>query len=257
MLDTTTQQGLYDPSFEHDACGIGFVANIKGNKSHQHISDALTVLENMEHRGACGCENNTGDGAGIMLQMPHEFFFDECISLGIHLPSYGKYGVGFLFFPKEIRLREECRDIFNRAAEKLGLEILGYRKVPVNRTDIGPTALSVEPCMEQVFIASPDHINDPEVFERKLFVLRNYATHTIQNTVKKDGIGFYLSSLSYKTIVYKGQLTSGQVRGYFPDLSDKRVVSAFGLVHSRFATNTFPSLEVGTTLPLHCPQRGN
>jgi glutamate synthase (NADPH/NADH) large chain len=244
MLDTTTQQGLYDPSFEHDACGIGFVANIKGNKSHQHISDALTVLENMEHRGACGCENNTGDGAGIMLQMPHEFFFDECISLGIHLPSYGKYGVGFLFFPKEIRLREECRDIFNRAAEKLGLEILGYRKVPVNRTDIGPTALSVEPCMEQVFIASPDHINDPEVFERKLFVLRNYATHTIQNTVKKDGIGFYLSSLSYKTIVYKGQLTSGQVRGYFPDLSDKRVVSAFGLVHSRFATNTFPSWKL-------------
>lgn len=244
MLDTTTQQGLYDPSFEHDACGIGFVANIKGNKSHQHISDALTVLENMEHRGACGCENNTGDGAGIMLQMPHEFFFDECISLGIHLPAYGKYGVGFLFFPKEIRLREECRDIFNRAAEKLGLEILGYRKVPVNRTDIGPTALSVEPCMEQVFIACPDHINDPEVFERKLFVLRNYSTHTIQNTVKKDGIGFYLSSLSYKTIVYKGQLTSMQVRGYFPDLSDKRVVSAFGLVHSRFATNTFPSWKL-------------
>lgn len=244
MLETTTNQGLYDPSFEHDACGIGFVANIKGNKSHQHISDALTVLENMEHRGACGCENNTGDGAGIMLQMPHEFFFDECINLGIHLPAYGKYGVGFLFFSKEIRVREECRDIFNRAAEKLGLEILGYRKVPVNRTDIGPTALSVEPCMEQVFIACPDHINDPEAFERKLFVLRNYATHTIQNTVTKDEVGFYLSSLSYKTIVYKGQLTSLQVRGYFPDLSDKRVVSAFGLVHSRFATNTFPSWKL-------------
>jgi glutamate synthase (NADPH/NADH) large chain len=244
MLETTTNEGLYDPSFEHDACGIGFVANIKGNKSHQHISDALTVLENMEHRGACGCENNTGDGAGIMLQMPHEFFFDECINLGIHLPAYGKYGVGFLFFSKEIRVREECRDIFNRAAEKLGLEILGYRKVPVNRTDIGPSALSVEPCMEQVFIACPDHITDPEAFERKLFVLRNYATHTIQNTVTKDEVGFYLSSLSYKTIVYKGQLTSLQVRGYFPDLSDKRVVSAFGLVHSRFATNTFPSWKL-------------
>ena len=244
MLETTTNQGLYDPSFEHDACGIGFVANIKGHKSHQHISDALTVLENMEHRGACGCENNTGDGAGIMLQMPHEFFFDECINLGIQLPAYGKYGVGFLFFSKEIRVREECRDIFNRAAEKLGLEILGYRKVPVNRTDIGPTALSVEPCMEQVFIACPDHINDPEAFERKLFVLRNYATHTIQNTVIKDEVGFYLASLSYKTIIYKGQLTSLQVRGYFPDLSDKRVVSAFGLVHSRFATNTFPSWKL-------------
>jgi glutamate synthase (NADPH/NADH) large chain len=244
MLDNKNKQGLYDPSFEHDACGIGFVANIKGNKSHQYISDALTVLENMEHRGACGCENNTGDGAGIMLQMPHEFFFDECLHLGITLPEYGRYGVGFLFFSKEISVREECRDIFNRAAEKLGLEILGYRRVPVNRTDIGPTALSVEPCMEQVFIACPDHIHDSEAFERKLFVLRNYATHTIQNSVKKDQVGFYLSSLSYKTIVYKGQLTSLQVRGYFPDLSDKRVVSAFGLVHSRFATNTFPSWKL-------------
>ncbi len=244
MLDNKNKQGLYDPSFEHDACGIGFVANIKGNKSHQYISDALTVLENMEHRGACGCENNTGDGAGIMLQMPHEFFFDECLHLGITLPEYGRYGVGFLFFSKEISVREECRDIFNRAAEKLGLEILGYRRVPVNRTDIGPTALSVEPCMEQVFIACPDHIHDSEAFERKLFVLRNYATHTIQNSVKKDQVGFYLSSLSYKTIVYKGQLTSLQVRGYFPDLNDKRVVSAFGLVHSRFATNTFPSWKL-------------
>ncbi|MES2372680.1 MAG: glutamate synthase large subunit [Bacteroidota bacterium] len=237
-------EGLYDPSFEHDACGIGFVANIKGNKSHQHIADALTVLENMEHRGACGCEVNTGDGAGIMLQVPHEFFFDECLKLGVHLPAYGKYGVGVVFFPKEIRLREECRDIFNRAAEKLGLEILSYRKVPVNKEDIGPTALSVEPCMEHVFVACPDHITNPDEFERKLFVLRNYASHTITNTVKKDEIGFYIASLSYKTLIYKGQLTSLQVRNYFPDLSDKRVVSAFGLVHSRFATNTFPSWKL-------------
>ncbi|MDQ2752480.1 MAG: hypothetical protein M3R72_05600, partial [Bacteroidota bacterium] len=126
-----TNEGLYNPEFEHDACGIGFVANIKGNKSHRIISDALTVLENMEHRGACGCENNTGDGAGIMLQMPHEFFFDECLKQGIHLPSYSRYGVGVMFFPKDIRLREECRDIFNRAADKLGLEVLTYRSVPV------------------------------------------------------------------------------------------------------------------------------
>jgi len=244
MLVSKNSQGLYDPSFEHDACGIGFVANIKGSKSHQHITDALTVLENMEHRGACGCESNTGDGAGIMIQVPHEFFFDECIKQGVHLPSFGKYGVGVIFFPKELRLREECRDIFNRSAEKLGLEILCYRKVPVNTYDIGKTALSVEPVMEQVFIACPDHITQPDEFERKLFVLRNYASHTINNTVKKDEIGFYLASLSYKTIVYKGQLTSTQVRGYFPDLSDKRVVSAFGLVHSRFATNTFPSWKL-------------
>lgn len=236
--------GLYHPSFEHDACGIGFVANIKGGKSHQIISDALTVLENMEHRGACGCENNTGDGAGIMIQMPHEFFFDECIKLGVHLPSYGKYGVGVIFFPKEIRLREECRSIFNRTAEKMGFEVLAYRKVPVNTHDIGPTALSVEPEIEQVFIACPDHISDPDAFERKLFVLRNYASHTILNTVKKDEIGFYIASLSYKTIVYKGQLTSNQVRRYFIDLGNKRMVSAFGLIHSRFATNTFPSWKL-------------
>nr|WP_241558490.1 glutamate synthase large subunit [Paracnuella aquatica] len=236
--------GLYSPAFERDSCGIGFVANIKGHKSHQHISDALTILENMEHRGACGCENNTGDGAGIMIQTPHEFFFDECVKLGVHLPSFGRYGVGVLFFPKDIRLKEECRDIFNRAAEKLGLEIIAYRKVPVNPDGIGATALSVEPEMEQVFIASPDHISNPEEFERKLFVLRNYASHLINNTVKRDNIGFYIASLSYKTVVYKGQLTSNQVRGYFPDLQNKRVVSAFGLVHSRFATNTFPSWKL-------------
>ncbi len=208
------------------------------------ISDALTVLENMEHRGACGCESNTGDGAGIMIQTPHEFFFDECIKLGVHLASFGRYGVGVYSFPREIRFREECRDIFNRTAEKLGLEILAYRKVPVNPDGIGPTALSVEPEMEQVFIACPDHISNPDEFERKLFVLRNYASHTINNTVKKDAIGFYIASLSYKTVVYKGQLISMQVRPYFPDLTNKSVVSAFGLVHSRFATNTFPSWKL-------------
>jgi glutamate synthase (NADPH) large chain len=236
--------GLYSPSFEHDSCGIGFVANIKSSKSHQIVSDALTILENMEHRGACGCENNTGDGAGIMIQVPHEFFFDECSKLGVHLPSFGKYGIGVLFFPKDIRLKEECRDIFNRCAEKLSLEVLVYRKVPVDADTIGFTALSVEPEMEQVIVTCPDHITNPEDFERKLFLLRNYASHTINNTVKRDAVGFYIASLSYKTIVYKGQLTSKQVREYFPDLRNKRMVSAFGLVHSRFATNTFPSWKL-------------
>ena len=240
----TINRGLYRPEFEHDACGIGFVANIKGNKGHQVISDALTILENMEHRGACGCESNTGDGAGILIQTPHAFFFDECLKMGVHLPSFGRYGVGSVFFPKEARLREECRDIFSRTAEELGLEILTWRKVPVNPTDIGLTARSVEPEIEQVFVACPDHITDPMAFERKLFVLRNYATHLINNTVKKDAIGFYITSLSYKIIVYKGQLTSKQVRSYYPDLSNKKVVSALGLVHSRFATNTFPSWKL-------------
>jgi glutamate synthase (NADPH/NADH) large chain len=183
---------LYDPAFEHDACGIGFVASIKGSKSHQHIDDALTILENMEHRGACGCENNSGDGAGIIIQMPHEFFFDECIKLGIHLPPYGKYAVAVIFFPKDIRRREECRDIFNRATERLGMEILAYRKVPVNASQIGPTAMSVAPEMEQAFIACPDHLNSSDDFERKLFVLRNHATHIIQHTVKKTILVFIL-----------------------------------------------------------------
>ncbi len=236
--------GLYDSKFEHDACGIGFVANLKGNKNHQTVSDALTVLENMEHRGACGCEENTGDGAGILLQIPHEFFFEECQKLGTYLPTYGKYGVGMVFFPKEIRLREECRAIFLRAAERLGLEVLCWRKVPVNTAGIGETAFSVEPEIEQVFVARPDSIATPEEFERKLFVLRNYSTHLAKDTVPKDNIGFYIASLSHKIVVYKGQLTSHQVRQYFPDLSDKRLVSAFGLVHSRFATNTFPSWKL-------------
>jgi glutamate synthase (NADPH/NADH) large chain len=236
--------GLYRPEFEHDACGIGFVANLKGNKNHQIVSDALTILENMEHRGACGCEDNTGDGAGILIQTPHEFFFEECLKLGVHLPPFGKYGVGTVFFPREIRLREECREIFHRTAEKLGLEILTWRKIPVNPEGIGPSALSVEPEMEQVFIACPDHINDPMAFERKLFILRNHSSHIINNTVRKDSIGFYIASLSYKIVVYKGQLTSHQVRHYFSDLRNKRVVSAFGLVHSRFATNTFPSWKL-------------
>ncbi|GAA4300467.1 glutamate synthase large subunit [Compostibacter hankyongensis] len=242
MTKKTT--GLYAPEFEHDACGIGFVAHIKGCKSHQIVLDALTVLENMEHRGACGCENNTGDGAGILVQMPHEFLYEECLKLGFRLPAFGRYGVGVVFFPSEARYREACRDIIHRAAEKLGIDILGFRPVPVDNSAIGDTAKSVEPGMEQVFFACPDDITDPESFERKLFVLRSYATRTVRNTLSKGTDLFYFASLSYKTVVYKGQLTSTQVRSYFPDLTDRRMVSAFGLVHSRFATNTFPSWKL-------------
>src|SRR5436305_12797617 len=183
-----SNSGLYHPSYEHDSCGIGFVADIKGNKSFQTISDALTVLENMEHRGACGCENNTGDGAGIMIQTPHDFFIEECSTLGITLPEFGRYGVGVIFFPKENNLVEEGRRLFNKCADELNLKVLGYRKVPVNVADIGFTALSVEPNIEHVFIRCPNHIHDKEEFERKLFVLRNYATHLINKTIKKDDI---------------------------------------------------------------------
>jgi glutamate synthase (NADPH/NADH) large chain len=238
------QEGLYHPRFESDACGIGFTAHLRGWKSHQQIADALTILENMEHRGACGHEENTGDGAGILIQIPHELFLDECSKMGCHLPALGKYGVGMVFFPKDLRLREACREILNRLAEKLGLDVLAWRKVPTDPSSLGSSALSVEPTMEQVFIVRPDHITQEEEFERKLFVLRNHVTHIIQQSVGEDPVGFYMASLSARIVVYKGQLTSLQVRNYFPDLRDKRCTSAFGLVHSRFATNTFPSWKL-------------
>ena len=241
MENLNQEPGLYRKSFEHDACGIGFVAHVKGRKSHQNIADALTILENLDHRGACGAEPNTGDGAGIMIQVPHEFLFDECLRTGFSLPAYGDYGVGMLFMPKEIRAREECREIIYRTAEKLGFEVLGFRKVAVNTTDIGQTALSVEPEMEQIFVARAYDVSAGADFERKLFVLKTYITKTIYNSVKNSKQDFYIASFSSQTIVYKGQLTSFQVRSYFTELSDKRLVSAFGLVHSRFATNTTPS----------------
>lgn len=234
-------QGLYRPSFEHDACGIGFVAHVKNRKSHQIISDALTILENLDHRGATGAEPNTGDGAGLMIQVPHEFLFDECLKTGFSLPDYGDYGVGMLFLPKDIKAREECREVIYRTAEKLGLEVLGFRKVVVDATDIGNMALSVEPEIEQVFVAKPYNIVAGADFERKLFLLKTYITKTIYSTVAGSKQDFYVASFSSKTIIYKGQLTSLQVRTYFAELQDKRMVSAFGLVHSRFATNTFPS----------------
>jgi len=244
MEQIEENQGLYNSSFEHDACGIGFVAHVKGRKSQQIISDAITILENLDHRGAVGAEINTGDGAGIMIQVPHEFLYDECLKIGFSLNQSGDYGVGMLFLPKDVRAREECREIIYRVAEKLSLEVLGFRKVNTNPTDIGNMALSVEPEMEQVFIARPDSIAAGADFERKLYVLKNYLTKTILNTVKGIKGDFYIASFSSRTIVYKGQLTSLQVRTYFTELSDKRVVSAFGLVHSRFATNTFPSWKL-------------
>ncbi len=236
--------GLYHPSFEHDACGIGFVASIAGAKSINIVSDALTILENMEHRGASGSEVNSGDGAGIQIQIPHELFFEECLAKGISLPAFGRYAVGVLFFSKDVRIREACRDILNRAVIKVGLEILTYRNIPVNNATIGNTALSVEPEMEHVFITCPDHIKDQAAFERKLYVLRNYTTHAINNSMQLDAVGFYIASLSSKSIVYKGQLTSKQVRNYFNDLTNEKCMSGYALVHSRFATNTFPSWKL-------------
>lgn len=236
--------GLYQEEFEFDSCGVGFVANIKGIKSHKIVSDALTMLENMEHRGATGYEKNTGDGAGIQIQIPHELLFEEANSLRIDLPKAGEYAVGMLFFPKNKALKEECRNIFNRSAAKLGFKVLGYRLVSVNDSDLGAAAKSVEPDMEMVFIERPFDIQDEPTFERKLFVLRNYATHQIVNITTNDPCGFYIASLSVRKIVYKGQLRSLQVRDYFKDLTNPKLTSAFGMVHSRFATNTTPSWKL-------------
>jgi glutamate synthase (NADPH) large chain len=240
-VNDQSHQGLYHPSFEKDSCGVGFIAHIKGSKSHQIIADALTMLERMEHRGACGCEPNTGDGAGILIQVPHEFFSSECHKLGFKLPSFGSYGVGLVFFPRDARVREECRTVLNRQIKKMKMTLLGYRPLPTSNHQLGDSALLAEPVMEQVFIKRPDASTSPDDFERKLFILRKYSTRIISESVKGVDQQFYFSSLSYKTIAYKGMVTSGQLRPYFADLENEEVVSALAVIHSRFSTNTFPS----------------
>ena len=217
-LEDQQQQGLYDPSFEKDSCGVGFIANIKGRKSHDIVANGLTMLERMSHRGACGCEPNTGDGAGILIQIPHEFFFTECLKQNITLPSAGEYAVGLIFFPRDQKLREECRTVLNRQIKRMKMTLLGYRIVPTINKDLGETAMKAEPVMEQVFIKRPDIIDDPDEFERKLFILRMFSTRLIKESVAGVNGSFYFSSLSYKTIAYKGMLTSHQLRWYFPDL---------------------------------------
>ena len=244
MQSTDTTQGLYRPEFEHDACGTGFITYLNGHKSHQIITDALTMLENMEHRGACGCDADSGDGAGLLLQVPHWFFLEECAGLDIRLPEPGCYGVGMLFLPKNDVLQASCRDLINKAATQLGMPVLGYRPVPVNPTDIGQTALAAEPAIEQVFVGRPEGIANTEDFERKLYVLRRFIKKTLTETMGSGADDCYFTSLSCKVIIYKGMLTTYQVRGYFPDLQDERVTSAFGMVHSRFSTNTFPSWQL-------------
>jgi glutamate synthase (NADPH/NADH) large chain len=238
------QQGLYRPEFEHDSCGTGFITNINGHKSNQIVNDALTILENMEHRGACGCDPDSGDGAGILIQLPHEFLMEECSNLEISLPEPGEYGVGMLFFPKDSTLKKACRKVIASAAEKLGLHILGYRKIQVDSSVIGETARQAEPDVEQVYILRPHHITNADDFERKLYVLRRYITKTVNDTIPNAGAYFYFTSLSCKTVIYKGQLTTYQLRKYFADLGDPRVASGFAMIHSRFSTNTFPSWKL-------------
>jgi glutamate synthase (NADPH) large chain len=248
-MNEHNNKGMYVPSMEHDACGIGFVANLKGKKSHQIVQDAITMLMNMEHRGGCGCEPETGDGAGILIQNPHDFLKEECSKLGFELPEYGTYGVGMIFFPADKAVREECRYILNKHIGELGFELLGYRVVPTDNSTIGATAKSLEPWTEQVFVRHKT-ITDPAELERKIYVLKKYTIHFIGHNVEGNNGDFYCVSFSYKTMVYKGQLRTDQLPAYFPDLQDPRVKSAIALVHSRFSTNTFPKWKLAQPFKL-------
>ncbi len=240
------KQGLYDPKFEHDACGIGFVVNIKGKKSHEIVEQALTVLQNLDHRGACGCEENTGDGAGILLQIPHAFLQNACAGLGFQLPKPGQYGVGMIFLPPDRELRHQCEEMLEEIVTSEGQQVLGWRSVPTDNLYLGDTAKSCEPSIRQIFIGRDAAIHydlDDMAFERKLYVIRRRAENAIRYKDMAGGEYFYIPSLSFKTIIYKGMLTSRQVTTFYPDLSDPEVETAIAVVHSRFSTNTFPSWE--------------
>jgi glutamate synthase (ferredoxin) len=243
-----SRQGLYDPRYEHDACGVGFVVDLKHRASHDLLQKALQILLNLEHRGACGCEANTGDGAGILLQLPHRFLAQACDRAGIALPEPGAYGVAMVFLPTETDDRQRCELLFEQVIRAEGQRVLGWRDVPTDNTLLGPTARGAQPFIRQLFIGRGDpetlrlgHADDDLAFERKLYVIRR----CIENAVKRSDIGqrhmFYVPSLSFKTIIYKGMLKSSQLPVFYPDLTDPAVETALAMVHSRFSTNTFPN----------------
>lgn len=233
-------QGLYRPDFEHDSCGIGFVANLKGKASHDIIQNALTMLTCMEHRGGTGYDVDSGDGAGILVQIPHNFLVEEANKHGLTLPGVGDYGVGMLFFPQDDSQAEQCRKIFEESAKTLGLSVLGYRDVPGDNSSLGLAAKQTEPKICQAFIGKPDEMSQQE-FQRKLFVLRKYSAHQINEGTRCEKDAFYIASLSNRTIVFKGQFTTAQVQKYYLDLQNPKVESAIAMFHSRFSTNTFPA----------------
>ena len=234
--------GLYDPQFEHEACGVGFVVNIKGRRSHGIIQQALQALLNLDHRGACGCETNTGDGAGILIQTPHEFLKLAAREGRVSLPDPRAYGVGMVFLPAHRSQQAQCEKLFDEIVAEEGQRVLGWRTVPTNHAPLGKTARAGEPVMRQVFIARNDKLADDMAFERKLYVIRKRAEHAIRYSGKvAGGDFFYVASLSCKTLIYKGMLLTTQLQEYYPDLLHPAMESALALVHSRFSTNTFPS----------------
>jgi len=236
MKGLPTKQGLYDPMFEHDACGIGFIANLKLQATHQIVKDGLQILCQLEHRGGQGSDPETGDGAGIMTQLPHEFFVKACAALNITLPAKGKYGVGMLFLPQDETLRSQYEAQLEAIIEAEGQQLLGWRTVPTDATKLGKTALASQPYIRQVFIGASAEYSDSLAFERKLYVIRKQMEKVATE-------GFYAASMSSRTIVFKGLLTPGQLDAYYLDLQDPTFASVFSVVHSRFSTNTFPTWE--------------
>ncbi len=244
-MNNSTESGLYRKEFEHDACGIGFIASLKGIKSHRIVEDSIKMLIRMDHRGACGCDPNSGDGAGVLVQLPHEFFLEETSHLGFSLPSLGNYGVGMVFFPKDELLIKECKEVIERKSKKLGLRILGYRNVPVdNKAIVGADSGNAEPSIQQLFLERPAECISEIDFERKLYVFRQYVSKLLNETISGLNNKFYFASLSCRTIIYKGMLTTMQVPGYFIDLFQENFTSALAIVHSRFSTNTFPEWKL-------------
>ena len=237
------KQGLYDPQFEHDACGVGFVAHIKGVKSHRIVEQAIQVLKNLDHRGACGAEVNTGDGAGILMQMPHAFNEEVCRKARITLPAAGQYGSGIIFLPRNPTIRRQVEQKFEQVVQSEGQHVLGWRTVPTHNGMLGETARSCEPFMRQVFIQRSPEITDELDFERKLYVIRKRAYSEIRTSTLAGAEAWYVVSLSCRTIVFKGMLLTTQLDQYFTDLHNPLMESALALVHSRFSTNTFPSWD--------------
>ncbi len=235
------QHGLYDPAHEHDACGVGFVAHIKGEKSHAIVTQALKILENLDHRGAVGADKLMGDGAGILIQMPDKLYREEMAKQGVKLPPPGEYGVGMIFLPKEHASRLACEEELERAIKLEGQVLLGWRDVPVNRDmPMSPTVRAKEPIIRQVFIGRGHDVIVQDALERKLYVIRKTASAHIQALGLRYSKEYYVPSMSSRTVIYKGLLLADQVGTYYRDLEDERCVSALGLVHQRFSTNTFP-----------------
>src|SRR3954453_7130891 len=238
------KQGLYDPANEHDACGVGFIANIKGIRSHGIIEQGLQILRNLTHRGAVGADPLAGDGAGILIQIPDQFFRDEMAARGIKLPPCGEYGVGMVFLPQEPASRLACEYEIERAIKDEGELLLGWRDVPCDNSGLGESVKRIEPAIRQVFIGRGAGVTVTDALERKLYIIRKVSGHAIQALKLEHGKEFYVPSMSARTIVYKGMLLAGQVGSYYRDLCDAKVVSALALVHQRFSTNTFPTWDL-------------